>query len=46
MQQTARLGFERKAIAVMSLVRFVKRSASRSWGVVTLQLMRRAVICS
>jgi hypothetical protein len=43
MQQTARRGFKRKAVAVMSLVRFASRSASRSWGGITPQLMRKAV---
>jgi hypothetical protein len=42
MQQTVRLGFRRKDIAVMKLVAFVKRSASIGWGVITPQLMYRA----
>ena len=43
MQLTARLGFKRKAIAVMRLVRLVPRPASRSWGGIMPQLMRRVV---
>jgi hypothetical protein len=43
MQQTARLGFKRKVIAVRKLERFVIRSASRRWGGTTPQLMRRVV---
>jgi hypothetical protein len=43
MQQTARLGFKRKAIAVMRLITSVTRPASLSWTGSTPQLMRRAV---
>jgi len=42
MQQTA-LRFQKEGHCIVKLVTFVKRSASSSWGVVTPQLMGRAV---
>jgi hypothetical protein len=42
-QQTARIGFKRKVVAVVKLAMFVKRSVYVAWVGSTPQLMGRSV---